>query len=305
MNFNSKAYVGKSTTETKMANYWNDTKNGLLTGFTIYWNNYLTGIQPIYGTTSSSAITGSVQNQWQEKFLIESGDYIVEVFGRAGDLIDCLGFKTAKGLTKVWGNPLGGDAFSYSIPSNYLKSFRIGVASHMCYFEPIFESVLFMKAVDGQVSKEYLSTETVGQPKHDTIPFSDKQFAENIFNFSLAGVTVTHDGNTVHGLAVSYNMDGTVKSPGKYVPQGSLGKSETFQLSQGEHIVKLLVNGSDAAILGLGFFTDKGRMEYIGSNTVGNVVKTFTCPEKYQFISFSGGVGKSLHWIQAHFLEIE
>jgi len=292
-------FSGKKSTECQYANYWNDTQHGPLTGLVVYWNNYITGIQPMYGTTASNQFVGSVQNQFSEKYMLEEGDYIAEVFGRSGDFIDCFGIKTGNGYTKVWGNPLGGGPFSYGKSGHYIKSFKVGVTSHLCYFEPIFDLLLLMWSEEGKLSKEQKCTETICKPNSSTVNFNDAKSMENIFNFEVASLTIVHDDYCVFGLSTSYYMDGDKTSFGNHVKNDCTGKKSTIELEQKEHLVKMIVNFSDV-IVGLGFWTDKGKFYYYGSKEC-NMVKVFTLPDKYHFVSFSGGCNSGLTWIQGHF----
>jgi len=44
-------------------------------------------------------------------FPLGPGEYINEVHGRAGDVIDLLGFKTTKGREQTYGSSTGGSIF--------------------------------------------------------------------------------------------------------------------------------------------------------------------------------------------------
>lgn len=66
-------------------------------------------------------------------FVLSPGENITEVHGRAGDLIDMLGFKTNFGRSQTFGTSHGGHHFSLSVHGKVVKGFRVGFGGHLHY----------------------------------------------------------------------------------------------------------------------------------------------------------------------------
>ncbi len=64
-------------------------------------------------------------------FVLAPGEYITEVHGRAGDLVDLLGFKTSMGRTQTFGTSHGGHHFSLSYAGKVVRGFRVGFGGSM------------------------------------------------------------------------------------------------------------------------------------------------------------------------------
>lgn len=96
-----------------------------ITAIRIWFHEYVVGIETFYDKITSGArmgtelLTGSVC----EDFILDEKEYITEVSGRAGDVIDLLQFTTNYGKTVSWGNQSGGDPFLLSEPGKVVKGF--------------------------------------------------------------------------------------------------------------------------------------------------------------------------------------
>ena len=64
-------------------------------------------------------------------FVLSPGEHIVECHGRAGDVIDMVGFKTDFGREQTFGNSKGGHKFKLWAQNHVIKGFKVGFGGHL------------------------------------------------------------------------------------------------------------------------------------------------------------------------------
>jgi hypothetical protein len=274
---------------------------GIITGVKVVWSNYIVGLELIFAGQSSGLVKGShSQNIWEENFNLTQGDYIVQVYGRHHSVISCLGFRTAKGLTKTWGNPLEGEPFTFGFEQHYIKALKLGVAEYLTYIEPVVEHEMFVNAqrLDFVASEKY--TPTLGKQKNNSEGFDDYEWIDGKFNYAIAEAKIWHDGTSVYGIQFSYHLDGTKKTPGKHCAEANGLRVETLVLNEDEHIVKILVRAGEW-IDHITLVTDQGRQLSAGGN--GGVAYLASVPEYHQFVAIGGSTGQHLDTLQLYYAE--
>jgi len=296
-------FAGKQSSHTKNIDLSpNADKFGIITGVKVIWSNYIVGMEFLFGGQSAGVVRGSHnQNIWEEVFNVQQGDYIVQVFGRASNVITCLGFKTAKGLTKVWGNPLEGDSWTFGLNGQYIKALRLGVEEYLVYAEPVYEDEMFLNAQKLNFSQNGKFTTMVGKADHSTEQFDDWDWLSSKFNYSVAEVTLWHDGKYVHGIQFHYGLDGTKKSPGKHCSESNGLKAEKLTLNDNEHITKILIRAGDW-VDHITIITDQGRRLSAGGN--GGNAYLAVVPQGNHFVAVGGGISQTLRTVQFFYDEI-
>lgn len=280
---------------------WGD--KGVITGVKVIWSNYILGLEFLFAGTSSGVIKGYHNNPfWEENFNLNQGDYIVQVYGRHNNsAIVCLGFKTAKGLTKTWGNPCEGESFTCGLNGHFIKSLKVGVSEFVHYIQPQFEDEIFLTASRWTYSDHGRYTINLGKLKGDSEEFDDWDWLESKFNYAIGEIKVWHDGNFIYGIQFSYLLDGTKKSPGKHCADGNGLKAETFVINEGEHINKILCRCGEW-IDGIILFTTKGRQFKVGGN--GGKAYIAVAPQGHHFVAVSGAIGQHLDTLRVYYDEI-
>lgn len=74
-------------------------------------------------------------------FVLSPGEYINEVHGRAGELIDMIGFKTTMGRSQSFGTSHGGHHFSLQVAGKVVKGFRVGFGGSLHFIGVHFGDV--------------------------------------------------------------------------------------------------------------------------------------------------------------------
>lgn len=275
---------------------------GIITGVKVVWSNFIVGLEFVFNGKSAGMVKGTkADGIWEEIFNLAQGDYIVQAFGRAGNHIECLGLRTAKGLTKVWGNPLSGTPFTFGLSGHYIKHMKLGVSEYLDFIEPSFENEMFINCQPVQFSQHGKFTTQLGKRFSDTEEFNDFEWLMNKFNYNVAEVKLWHDGNIVHGIQFSYLLDGTKKTPGQHSSYANNIRCESLVLGEDEHITKILIRAGEI-IDHVTLVTDKGRT--LSAGGMGGYAYLAVAPQGMQFTSVQGGIGKCLQFVQFHFDEI-
>jgi hypothetical protein len=276
--------------------------NGPISGVKVAWTAHgISGLEFFFGGKSSGLLQGKHDhNVWEETFNVQQGDHIVEVFGRAGDEVNCVGFRTAKGYTKVWGNPLSGNGFFFHHPGHFILALKVGVSQHVSYLEPIYEDEAFLYAKKLNFSQHGKFTEKVGKDHSDSEGFNDFDWIKDKFNYSVNEVKIWTDNNFATGIQFHYNMDGTKKTPGKHNADNS-PYVKNLVFNENEHITKVIIRAGDI-IDGMTIYTDQGRQLSAGGN--GGQAFIAVAPPGHHFIACNGAIGNHLHNIQFHYDEI-
>jgi hypothetical protein len=281
------------------------TANGnvaVITGVKVLWSGAVVGLEFVFGGQSAGMVKGSKNdNIYEEVLNLAQGDYIVEIFGRHSEVVNCVGIRTKRGYNKIWGDPMVGEPFRFTQPDSYVKAVKLGVGLFLGTLEPVYELEMFLGARVVNLIQHAKCTDKVGKTHSDTIDFDDGDFVNNKFNYFIKSIKVFHDGNFVYGFQTFYDMDGTTKSPGMHVSMGNNLKQEVVSLSEGEHIVKIFVKAGDC-VDRLVFFTDKGRVFHFGG--FGGNGYILQPPQGHHFVAFSGGNGGRLDTFSAQYDEI-
>jgi len=84
------------------------------------------------GTTADDTLCGQLGGVAQERFVLQPGEYITKVTGRAGDALDCIQFHTSCGRSsRRYGNESGGTAFAETAPAGQcLVGLRMSESPH-------------------------------------------------------------------------------------------------------------------------------------------------------------------------------
>ncbi len=278
-------------------------QKGIITGVKVIWSNYIVGLEFLFAGQSSGMIKGFHNAQfWEENFNLMQGDYLVQVYGRHNNsAIVCLGFKTAKGLTKTWGNPCEGESFTCGLNGNFVQSVKLGVSEYINYIEPLLEDEVFVTASRWAFSEHGKYTVALGKLNGDSEGFDDWDWLQAKFNYALAEVKIWHDGKFVYGIQFHYHLDGMKKTPGKHCADANGLKAESLVLNEGEHITKILGRGGNW-VDGITLFTDQGRQLKAGGS--GGKAYIAVAPEGHHFVCFGGSTGGHLDSLNVYYDEI-
>jgi hypothetical protein len=276
---------------------------GIITGVKVIWCNYIVGLEFLFNGQSSGLIKGyNNANFWEENFNLMQGDYLVQVYGRHNNnAIVCIGFKTAKGMTKTWGNPCEGESFTCGLNGNYIQSVRVAASEYITYIEPLLQDEIFVTALRWPFSDNGKYTTSLGKVHNDSEGFDDWDWLQSKFNYAVGEVKIWHDGTYIYGVQFFYLLDGMKKSAGKHCADGNGLKAESLVLNEGEHINKILCKAGhwiDSIII----FTDQGRQLKAGGN--GGQAYLAIAPEGHHFVAFGGALGNHLHSLNVYYDEI-
>lgn len=284
------ASAGFANNNTRVSDLTNQSQAGLITGVKVIWSNYIVGLDVHFGGKSGSPVVGSHnQGLWDENFNLANGDHIIELFGRRTDVITCLGFRTARGLTKVWGNPFDGEAFSLFKQGHVLRNLKIGVTNFVSYIEAHFvdELDIFAKKVN---FNNGISQEFGKRAGGDT--FDDNEWISGKFNYTIAEVKIWHDGKSVFGVQFFYAMDGTRKTPGNHLVFANNLITESLTLTEDDWIDKVYVRAGDW-IDNITIVSKNGKRLSAGGN--GGTPYALKAAEGKQIVALGGTLGNVLN----------
>lgn len=297
----SNNFAGKQVNGMQLADLTSFGDKGVITGIRVLWNNYIVGVELLFNGQSAGVVKGNINQFWEESFSMQQGDYIVQVYGRSGNVINCIGIKTAKGFTKTWGNPLEGEAFTFGLNGNYIKALKLGVADYLCYAEPVFEDVMYVGAQRLQFSNNGKFTATLGKNKSSSEGFDDYDWISSKFNYNIAEVKIWHNGQYVHGIQFFYGLDGAKKTPGKHCAEVNGLRCESLALNEDEHITRIFVRAGEW-VDSIAIVTDQGRVLKAGGNGGNSYVAV--APEGHHFVAVAGSTSTHLDSIQLFYDEI-
>lgn len=291
-------FVGNKNQAFTYFGNFNDYHGGIITGLKVLWNDAIVGIEFFFNHKPSHMIKGSLAQTWEETFNLSGDDFIVQIFGRVSNVINCFGFKTHKGFTKVWGNPCVGEAFNLALENQYVKSLHIGVSgNYISYLEGVFGDIEFLFAKNVAFLANGKTTEALGRLGVSAEAFDDQNWISDYFNYELQEVKVFHDQQYCYGIQTFYKMDGTRKSPGTHMVFANNIKSDSFILQQDEHITHALIRAGDV-IDGISLYTDKGRSFSAGGK--GGKTYAIFAPPGMHIVAFNGTLGEKLSRLQAY-----
>jgi len=274
----------------------------LITGLRVCWNDAIVGIELFFDYQSAGLVKGTLPSgTWEENFTLTSGDFIVQIFGRHSNFINCFGIKTSKGFTKVWGNPLQGNPFTFGLNGQYIKALNFGVNEYVTYIEPVFGDIDLVYAKKVGFCSNGKTTEPLGKKGVSAEAFDDESWISQMFNYTLSEVKVFHDGKVCYGIQTFYNIDGTKKSPGTHMIFANGIKADSFLLQEDEHITTALIRAGDI-VDGITLYTDKGR-RFVAGGQGGNPYVVHA-PNGSQIVAFRGTLGDQLSRLQVYCDEI-
>lgn len=297
----SNNYAGKQVQGMNFADLTKFGDRGLITGLKVIWNNYIVGVELLFNGQSAGVVKGNINQYWEETFNLQQGDYIVQIYGRSGNVVNCFGIKTAKGFTKTWGNPLEGESFTFGLNGYYVKALKLGVTDYVNYMEPVYENEMFVTAQRLAFSNNGKFTNMLGKSRSNSEGFDDWDWVSGKFNYQVAEVKIWHNGQFVFGIQFSYHLDGTKKTPGKHCADVNGLKAETLVLNENEHINKILVRAGDW-VDHITLITDQGRTLSAGGN--GGAAYLAVAPENHHFVAVGGSTGNFLDTLQIFYDEI-
>lgn len=104
-----------------------------ITQIRIWGSQYIVGMEVFYDNVSAGARMGSeyTKGVYSQDFTLSKGEHIKKIFGRSGDLIDQVGFKTTKGREVTFGTSPGGKKFKLKQEGMVVKGFKVGFGGHL------------------------------------------------------------------------------------------------------------------------------------------------------------------------------
>ena len=105
-----------------------------ITQIRIWSSQYIVGIEVFYDGISAGARMGTEYSKGvvYQDLVLQKNEDIKKVYGRNGDLIDQLGFKTTKGREITFGTSKGGKKFKLKdVAGRIVKGFNIGFGGHL------------------------------------------------------------------------------------------------------------------------------------------------------------------------------
>lgn len=279
-------------------------KGELITGLKVNWKgNYITAIDLAFNCTPVSTTKGSqVEGSQEDIFNLDLGDVIVEVFGRYSNYIDCFGIRTKNGKTKVWGNPITGNPFSFHQNEHYIKAMRLRASEYIEYVEPIYSHLLFKDAKPWPVAHQGKFTENIKNAVNGDQSYNDFDWIKNKFNYYVSKVVIMHNHNELTGIQFTYGMDGTHKSPGSHIcefdPMTTV--QETLTIPEGDFLTTVLVKHTNY-INYIYLQTFKGKTLSVGNQNVKGEEHYFIVPHNHQIIATSGDFQDGIRNLRIHF----
>jgi len=269
----------------------------------VHTANNVVGLQAVYYIYGYNQTVAGPQNFGKEVagaqttvIKLEDNEFIVELFGRNGDVYDHLGFKTTAGRSWEFGGS-GGNPFSLRVPyGKHFSGLRGGYGGHIhnlnFYVDPLPWIGGFQPFTP--TTDEFFR----GKRHGDTVSFSDESILQPYGGVhKISHLRVYHDGKFIFGLQADYFVFGpniTVKGA-KNMGTSHLHpgvREECVELGPDEYLVTFF--GSNGDVFDhLGFVTNKGRrFEWGGSG--GNAFKSHA-PFGRHFAVLRGGYGGHIH----------
>ena len=104
-----------------------------ITMIRVWYSEYIVGMEVYYDGVSAGARVGSnyYHGVYSSDLVLSKGEDIKCVYGRAGDLIDTVGFKTTNGRDVSFGTSTGGSKYKLKISGQVVKGFKLGFGGHL------------------------------------------------------------------------------------------------------------------------------------------------------------------------------
>eukprot|EP00744_Colponema_vietnamica_P004103 GILI01006178.1.p1 GENE.GILI01006178.1~~GILI01006178.1.p1 ORF type:complete len:356 (-),score=102.15 GILI01006178.1:271-1308(-) len=268
---------------------------------------------------------------------LDRDEYIIEITGRKGAIVDQLSVKTNKGKMVTWGGH-GGEPFSLNIPvGKGVIAFHGGFGGHIHnlgvyvkdipYIPPFVPAPVpapgpFMPApgpfvpapapfvpapaphvphhplrLKGKMHK----TSKFGKKHSDSHKFDDKKIIKDADHGKICEVQCFFDDHIL-GLVVRYFVDGHVKEGGSRISAHGGYRVESLQLGPDEYITEFGGRCGDL-IDQIHIRTNLGREARWGGN--GGVPFVFDIPHGSALSALKGGYANHLHLVKGFYQKLE
>jgi hypothetical protein len=228
-------------------------------------------------------------NLQKTKLKLDQDEYITTIFGRNGDIMDNLGFKTSKGK-QIHGGGHGGQGFELHAPSGtHFAAIWGGMGGHI---HNISASTQPFPTIFKQETISY------GKTHNDTKFFNDAQTLNGTNgHHKVSKISIFHDKKYVFGLQFEYSASNNgllyTYQGGQHVGnQAHTLQKDTLVLDANEYLVECYGKSGDI-FDHIGFRTSTGR-KIDGGGHGGNAFD-IKAPHGMHFNTLGGGLGGHLH----------
>lgn len=181
-----------------------------ITAVRVWWSEYCVGMEVYYDGVSAGARMGSeyVHGTVYSDFVLADGEYISEVSGRNGDLVDQFTIHTTLGRSQQFGTSTGGSKFRLKEHGKVVQGFTVGFGGHLHFIGAHF----------GTTYSPPVKSTKAGKTHGDTAHFDDyESHLKDRGHVQLTEIRVLHDGKLVFGVEGIYSAGGLQHSPGVHV----------------------------------------------------------------------------------------
>ena len=268
----------------------------------VHTPNNIVGLQATYWIYGSKELVSGPENFGKEvagaktdTIKLEDNEFLIEIFGRNGDIFDHLGFRTSAGRSWEFGGS-GGNPFALKVPyGKHFSGLRGGLGGHVhnlnLYVDPL-------PWISGFQPLNATTDQFLRGKKHpDTVNFSDEDILKEFGGaHKIQTLRVYYDDKFVFGLQADYFVYGpkkVVNGPkhlGKQMHPGV--KEGVIELASDEFLVTFFGRSGDI-FDNLGFETSKGKKFEFGGPG-GNPFKS-QAPFGKHFAVIKGGFGGHIH----------
>lgn len=262
-----------------------------LTGLRICWNSdAITSLDFAFNGNPGGEVRGSLHkdNLQSEIFNLIEGDAIIEVYGRFSNVLNCLAIKTAKGQSKVWGNPILGEKFVFKGPNSYIQALKVRALELVDYLEPVYGDATYLFAKAWPFASNNKFTENVGFSQGGSEEFNDWDWLNDKFNYRVAKCTLWGNKDFVTGVQLHYEIDGTLKSPGMHLCDNDDDKKTFISLENDEILERVQAKVTPSGVTYLSLITNKGRSVESGNRGSNGDTYIAKVPENKQIVTFKG-----------------
>jgi len=264
-----------------------------ITAVRVWWSQYMVGFECFYDNTSAGARMGTEYKHGvvYSDFILGSDEYITEVSGRSGDLVDAITFHTNLGRKQQFGSSTGGSPFSLKKHGKVVKGFTVGFGGHLHFIGCHF----------GTVAAPIKASNKGGKTHQDTQHFDDyKTYLEGKSNPKMTEIRVLHDNKNVFGVEGIYEANGSQVSPGTHVGKemNSSTINQSIALSDSKYITG--ISGRNGDIIDqLSIHLSDGTNYNFGGSGGSSFINIVPAGKKV--VALGGGLGGHLHNIFCYY----
>ncbi|CAI2376048.1 unnamed protein product [Moneuplotes crassus] len=263
-----------------------------ITAIRVYWSEYCVGFECFYDGTSAGARLGTeyAHGTVYSDFVLADGEYITEVSGRNGDLIDQVTIHTNLGRSQQFGTSTGGHPFRLYDTGKVVKGFTVGFGGHLHFIGAHFD----------YLTPPITKSTTSGKTHADTVAFDDyESHLKGKNNIEMTEIRVLHDGNLVFGVEGIYTADGLQYTPGTHVGKELNTATVNQSISLvGKHITG--ISGRHGDVMDNLTITLSDGTSYSFGGTGGFAFSNFV-PAGKKVVALGGGLGGHLHNIFCYY----